>query len=143
MSDRRHPIAVRRLKWCRRGVVTVEFAICSAVIFLLFFALIEFARFHVLRHNLDQAAYEGARAGIIIGATAQDAYAAAEQLLNACGVVNPTVEVQPSVIDETTLAVHVRVVASYGENSWAIPKFLAGSTLTAETTLDHENVASR
>lgn len=127
----------------RKGAVTVEFALCSFIIFLLFLGLIEFARFHVVRHTLDQAAYEGARAGIIIGSTANDAETVAQQILSAGGIVSPTVSVTPSTIDDSTLEVTVQVQASYSANSWTMPKFFQGATITAETTLDHENVASQ
>ena len=126
----------------RHGAVTVEFAICCSVVFLLFFATLEMARFHVVRHTLDQASYEGARAGIIPGATAAHARAAAQAILSGGGIVNATVDVTPTTIDQTTTTVTVRVTTSFADNSWVTPKYFGGQSVIGETTLDHENVAT-
>ncbi len=42
----------------RKGVVAVEFALTAPVLFLVFFAMIEFARFNMIRHGIDSAVYE-------------------------------------------------------------------------------------
>ena len=56
----------------RRGAATVEFALTSFIVFFLFMAMIEFARFHIVRHSMDQAVYMGARVGIVPGATSAE-----------------------------------------------------------------------
>ena len=56
----------------RRGATTVEVAMILPVLFLFIFASFEFSRLNMLKHLAGAAAYEGAREGIVIGATADD-----------------------------------------------------------------------
>lgn len=125
----------------RRGVVAVEFAFCASIVFFFFLTMIEVARFHVVRHSLDQAVYAGARVGIVPGATAADVNQSVTDRLAAAGVIGATVTVTPPVINSATSAVTVRVSAPYSANSWTLPKFFANVDVVAEMTLDHENVA--
>ncbi|MBX3440075.1 MAG: pilus assembly protein, partial [Planctomycetaceae bacterium] len=57
----------------RGGATTVELAIVLPVLFLFVFSAIEFSRLNMLRHLASVAAYEGARQGIVLGATADEA----------------------------------------------------------------------
>ncbi|MEQ8847322.1 TadE/TadG family type IV pilus assembly protein [Botrimarina sp.] len=125
----------------RRGVATVEFAFCASILFLLFITMIEVARFHVLRHSMDQAVYMAARAGIVPGATSAAVNDTAVSRLAAAGVRNATLTITPPVITDETQSVTVRAVAPYNENSWTLPKFFDGVQVRSEITLDHENVA--
>lgn len=114
---------------------------CASIVFFLFLGMIEVARFHVVRHSLDQAVYMGARAGIIPGATAAEVDQIVRDRLSAAGVISPTVTIAPSVIDSSTTSVTVRATTPYDQNSWTLPKFFSGVTVVAEMTLDHENTA--
>ena len=125
----------------RRGVVAVEFAFCASIVFFFFLVMIEFARFHVVRHSLDQAVYAGARVGIVPGATAAEVNQSVTDRLAAAGVLGATVTVTPPVINPSTRAVTVRVSAPYEENSWTLPKFFSSVNVVAEMTLDPENGA--
>ena len=80
----------------RKGVAAVEFAITAPILFLIFFAMIEFARFNMIRHGIDSAVYEGARRGIVPGATADDVTLSAEAILRAVSTTNATVTVVPA-----------------------------------------------
>ncbi len=125
----------------RRGATTVEFALTASIVFLLFFGLVEFARFHAVRHSLDQAAYEGARAGIVPGATAAQVRARAESVLRATGIRNETITVLPADFSSNAPEVTVTVESSYADNSWAASKFFTGVVLSAQSTLDREDGA--
>ncbi|MGL4513648.1 MAG: TadE/TadG family type IV pilus assembly protein [Lacipirellulaceae bacterium] len=125
----------------RRGAAAVEFAFSASIVFFLFLAMIEVARFHVVRHSLDQAVYQGARTGIVPGATAAQVTTAVADRLRVAGVISPTIVVTPAVITTGTRTVTVRASCNYGQNSWCTPKFFTGMDVTAEMTLDHENVA--
>ena len=125
----------------RRGTATVEFSFCAAIVFMLFMGMIEVARFHIVRHSMDQAVYMGARVGIIPGATAEDVERTVQDRLAAAGIVSATIQVTPTVIDDDTEEVTVGVTAPFEQNSWALPKFFGGMTVDAQITLDHENVA--
>ncbi|MEN0109675.1 MAG: TadE/TadG family type IV pilus assembly protein [Planctomycetota bacterium] len=125
----------------RWGTATVEFAFSASIVFMLFLAMIEVARFHIVRHSMDQAVYMGAREAIVPGRTAEQAETIVNDRLRAAGVVGSTVTIVPGVIDSTTESVTVRASADYEQNSWALPKFFGGMSVNAEITLDHENVA--
>src|SRR5690606_21432947 len=56
----------------RRGAALVEFALTAPLLFFILFASLEFARANMLRNTVEMAAYEGARRGIVPGATAED-----------------------------------------------------------------------
>lgn len=125
----------------RRGVVAVEFAFCASIVFFFFLTMIEVARFHIVRHSLDQAVYAGARVGIVPGATAAEVNQSVTDRLASAGVFGATITVTPPVINSSTRAVTVRVTAPYDESSWTLPKFFSNVNVVAEMTLDHENVA--
>ena len=72
----------------RCGVVTVEFAICAPILFIIFFASLEFGRVNMIRQSVENAVYEGSRRGIVPGATAADCRTAAQNVLNTVSVVS-------------------------------------------------------
>lgn len=125
----------------RRGAYTVEFALCCSVFFLIVFTGIEFSRFMFARHSVDQAAYEGARVGILPGATSDQIRAAANKVLGATGVRNATITITPSVITEATETINVKISSRYSDNSYVGSVFLQNGVLESSVTLDHENKA--
>jgi Flp pilus assembly protein TadG len=125
----------------RRGAFTVEFALCSALFFMILMAGFEFTRFMYARHSVDQAAYEAARVGIIPGRSVADVTTKANQILSATGIRNATITITPSVINTSTATVNVKIQCLYADSSWLRPVFLLNSLLSADITLDHENTA--
>jgi Flp pilus assembly protein TadG len=119
-------------------VVTVEFALTVPLLFMIVFAAIEFSRVNVIRHTVDNAAYEGARDGVYPGATAADVRATAQSILNAVGTAGAVITVTPSNIQENTPEVTVRVEVPLDQNGWIFPSFFAGRTLTGSSTLARE-----
>ncbi len=126
----------------RRGVTAVEFAIVAPVFFLILFASIELSRLNVMRNTADHAAYEAARAALVPGATADDAVAAANQLLDIVGARGTTVTVNPSVLTDDTRKVNVKIELPFAENAFLVPVFLKNGTVTAESTLRTERVST-
>ena len=114
----------KRIHRCRErsehhaGSVTVETAIVLPVLFAIMFAAVDCARLNMLRNSTQNAAYEGARNAITPGATAADAKAAAQKVLNGVGVKNYTVTITPSTILSTTDTVTVTVTVPLKDNSW-------------------------
>lgn len=142
VSKRRDKRAARRPRpGDRAGAATVEFSLCAFIVFTLFLGMVEVARFHIVRHSIDQAVYVGARTAIVPGATAGEAEQAALDRLQAAGVIGPSVTITPNVITSETQAVTVRITAPYESNSWTLPRYFSGVDVAAEMTLDHENVA--
>lgn len=133
--------SAKRANASRRGAVTVEFAVCASLFFMLTFAGLEFGRFFYLQHGVQMVAYEAARAGIVPGADVEDVESRANSLLNAAGIPRATVEVIPDEIDTQTRDVMVRVTCNFNENSWAPPTFLTDKVIVSEIELQHENNA--
>ena len=123
----------------RRGATAVEFALVVPILLLFVFGAFEFSRANMLRNTIENAAFEGARKGIIPGATAGEAQAAAEALLSSLHVNDSTVTVSPSPIVASTESITVTVTAPMTmANHYVTPQFFLGKTLTASITLPCE-----
>jgi Flp pilus assembly protein TadG len=125
----------------RRGVVTVEFAICASIFFTLILGMLEFSRFIYVQHAVQMVAYEAARVGIVPGASRENVEARAASLLAASGVRVADVFVSPAVINNLTEQVSVNVNCDFANNSWISPSFLASRAINSTITLQHENMA--
>ena len=123
----------------RQGAVTVEFAIAAPVLLMFVFASIEFSRVNMIRNTIENAAYEGARRGVLSGATAANCAAVTQDLLDIVGVADSTITVTPPVIqantEEVTVTVEVPMTVS---NGYVTPKYYLGRTLRTSVTLPRE-----
>ncbi len=122
----------------RRGATIVEFAITAPIVFLLFFAAFEFSRMNMVRHTMDIAAYEGAREGIVSGATGDEVVTRVNSLLSNVAVRAANVTVTPLVIEPTTRDVTVEIEVPVAANSWVTPRFLGNLRLRSRSTLARE-----
>src|SRR3954466_7884203 len=99
----------RRTRYVRHGAAAVEFAITAPIFFLFLLASFEFGWLNVLRHTADNAAYEAARAAMVPGATAADAIAKANTILQVVGARSARVTVTPAAITKETEQVTVAI----------------------------------
>lgn len=130
---------MNRFAKSRRGAVTVEFALALPILLLFTFAGLEFSRVNMIRNTAINAAYEGARKGIVPGATAADCEAAATELLNFVEINGGTVVASPSPIQPSTDAVTVTVtVPITSANAFITPEFFLGKTIVTSVTLPRE-----
>jgi len=114
----------------RRGATAVEFAMVAPIFFLVLLGSIEFASVHITQCAMENAAFEGARRGIVPGANAETCRASAEALMSGAGVNEFTVTVTPDVITPATNAVKVSVsVPMTVENKFGLSGFLNDTTL--------------
>jgi hypothetical protein len=118
-----------------RGAYTVEFAVVLPLVFLLFLGGIEFARMHLVRHVVDNAAYEAARHVIVPGATADEAIAQANKILASVNAVGAQVQITPNPITEETKSVSVKVILPCSENMLSLSNFSSGLNIVSETKL--------
>ena len=126
-------------KTARLGVVTVEFALAAPVFILFIFAGVEFARVNMLRNTVENAVYEGARKGILPGATAQDCIDETQRILDIVDLVGTTISVNPSIIEPESATVTVSVIVPIDStNGYITPQFYLGDTLTSSITLKRE-----
>ena len=125
----------------RRGAVAVEFAIVASLLFMLFFATIEFGRALMVLHGLEIAAREGCRTAISRDATEQDVASRVAQRLDAFGISGYTLTIDPSPprSAEQWAPITVRIAAAYDQVSWLpTSRFLRGITLRGACTLPQE-----
>ena len=122
----------------RKGAALVEFAITLPILFTVLFAAIEFSRVNAIRHSVANAAYEGARRGVVPGATETDTQSAATAILTAVCVRDAVVTVNPSVITEDTSEITVTIDVPLNQNTWITPKFFRDDILTSSCTLTRE-----
>src|SRR5687768_1806629 len=88
----------RRRRHRRQGAAAIEFAIVAPIFFSFTFACIEFARVNMLRNTAEIAATEGARAGVMPGATANDCIVVTNKELSVLGVTGKTITVEPATL---------------------------------------------
>ena len=129
------PQRFRKLKSQRSGAVLVEFALVLPVILFTFASLVEVSRVLLLKHTADTAAYEGARSGMVPGATAADASNMAKSLLTVAGLKGATVEITPKVVDDETPMITVAVAIPLSENFWITPMLFKDYTARSEVSL--------
>jgi Flp pilus assembly protein TadG len=122
----------------RRGAVLVEMALTIGLAFFFFFAALEFCRISMIRHSVENALYEGARAGIVPGATAAEVQNRARNVLRTVGLSNTNVEVTPSVITQSTRDISVRIRLPLDQNLFAPAFFFRGRTLDRTLTMQRE-----
>lgn len=138
MKTNRHMQPKSAIDSARRGGVLVEFALVLPVIMFTFACMVEISRVMLLQHTADTAAYEGARSGMIPGATAANAVNTATELLTAAGLRTTKVTVTPSAIDETTPLITVLVEVPVSQNYWISPMLFQNTIVKSEVTLFSE-----
>jgi Flp pilus assembly protein TadG len=122
--------------------VVVEFAICAPILFMFFFASLEFSRVNMIRQTIENATYEGSRRGIVPGATVADCRNAAQLVLNTVSANNATITVTPAVITPETTEVTVAISVPVNENSWVTPLFFENKTLSNSMTMRRERFST-
>ena len=122
----------------RRGAAAVEVALTAPLLFLMFFAGLEFAQANMVRNIAKNAAFEGARAGILPGAIAQDCIDEANTELAKLQIAGATVIITPSIITHTTPQVTVSVTVPLSQNALPMSHFVMGKTLVQSITLARE-----
>ena len=131
---------INRIAKNRRGTTMVEFAIVAPLLFFFFFAAFEFCRVAMIRHTVDNAVYEGARVGIIPGATSREAEDEAERILTSLGIIDFDIDVTPSTIKSGTEEVTVKVKVPLDKNSFVPNQFFGGKEIERELTMAREGV---
>lgn len=127
----------------RRGMATVELAVCLPVLVVIVLGSIEATNALFLKQRLTASAYEGARKASTPNKTSTDAWNAANDILTQFGVAGGSITVNPSALGTATVAgtqVTVTVTAPLSSNS-VTKAFIVGkavSTVTAQVVMDHQ-----
>lgn len=124
----------------RQGAVAVEMAVTAGLAFFFFFAALEFCRVAMFRHTVEHALYEGARQGIIPGATASEVQTKATSVLRTIGVRHATIDVSPATIESSTRDVSVRIRMPLDQNLFAPAFFFRGRSLDRTFVMQREGI---
>jgi Flp pilus assembly protein TadG len=109
-------------------------------LFLVLFTSLEFARMNMIRHSVDNAAYEAARRVIVPGATATEAEDTAKAIMSVVWARGVDVDVDPSVIQDSTPEVVVTVSAPADGNGFIAPHFFRGKSYVGQCRLRREDI---
>jgi len=124
----------------RQGTTAVEVAICLPVLFMFLFGCYELSRCNMLLHAAESAAYEGARVGIVPGATPEKIEDAVSFVLASVGAANFDVQITPATITSETEKVLVEVELDLGANTSMPQFFIKNSRLRGECELTRETL---
>jgi Flp pilus assembly protein TadG len=122
--------------------VTIEFALVLPIVLLVFFAGFEFSRVHTICNTVENASYEGARRGIVPGATEQDIIDSVNRTLSAGSINGATVTVSPNPFTSSAATVTVEVSVPIQQNLWMSPMFFQSSTWSSKITLNSDSQSS-
>ena len=118
----------------------MEMAITLPLLFLVVLTSVEFGRMNVIRHTIDNAAYEAARKAIVPGVAAADAEREARRIMDIVGAQGVDVRITPPVLEIDTPQVNVNVSVDFGQNGFLTPFFFAGKRISGNVTMRREDL---
>jgi Flp pilus assembly protein TadG len=127
----------------RKGAAVVELAMITPVFFALVIGIIEFGRLMMVQQIVTNASREGARRGIIEGATSTEVETLVNDYLTNASIPGATVTVTPSDLGALGLGDPVTVAVSvpYENVDWVgVSWFLKGTILQASTVMRAERL---
>ena len=139
-SERTHCPMQTSFRKARRGAVVVEFALTAPLLFMILFASLELSHANMVFNVAEAAAYEGAREGIVPGATAAECQASAQRLLDIAKIRGTTIQVTPADLSTDTDTIQVTISVPYTANSIITPNFTSGLTIQRTCILSRESL---
>lgn len=122
----------------RKGVTAVEFALTLPILFLLVFGSYELSRANMIKHTTEAACYEGARKGIIPGATVEQCEAACRSILATAGIGDANIQVDPANLNTPSELINVTITVDFGNNTTIAPFFMRNANLVRTCELTRE-----
>jgi len=129
-----------RLLSSRRGATVVEFAMTAPLVFLLLFGALELSHANMVFNTTEAAAYEGARQGIVPGASAADCVTAAERILAISRIRGATVSITPPDLRTDTNTIIVSITVPYADNTVVTPTFTRTLQISGACELNREKL---
>jgi len=120
----------------------VEFALVAPVLVLLVFGLLEYGRMVMVQQVLTNATREGARMGVLDGATASEVTTFVEDYLEGASIDGGDVTIDPPEPSDAAFGepVTVTVDVPFDQVTWLpSPMYLHGQTLSASTSMRRES----
>lgn len=130
----------RKKKQARRGLATVEAALCLPIIVLLMLGTIDSCTMIFLKQSLTIAAYEGGRTALVPGAAASHIEADCLQLISDRSIQGAQVTINPSQPEEAKVGdtISITVSAPCAANAVVPSLFFQGRTLSATANVMKE-----
>jgi Flp pilus assembly protein TadG len=125
----------------RRGATLVEFAMVAPFLFFLVFLFVEFDRYILTVHALEEASRVGCRLAILEQSTRQEVEENVAGILGKFGINKYTMTITPGLPNslEAGSPVSVKISAAYKDVSWLpTPRFLSNKSLSATSTMPRE-----
>lgn len=127
----------------RSGAAAVEFAMTAPLVFMLLLGALELGHANMVFHAAEAAAFEGARAGIVPGATSAEVTSATQNVLDISRIRDASISISPSNLDSKEETIRVQVNVPYPKNTLMPPFFTKGLTIRRECRLSRELGAYR
>ncbi len=122
----------------RRGVTTVEFAMTAPLLFLMLYAALELGHANMAFNAVEAACYEGARMGIVPGASAAECQASAQRILDLSNIRGSTVTVTPANLNTNSNDIRLQITVPYTSTAIIPPTFTRLLTINRQCTLTRE-----
>lgn len=122
----------------RLGRVAVEFALTAPILFMIVLGALELGHANTVLNTAEAACYEGARIGILPGATVAECEQATRAKLNALKIRKATIQVLPANLNTLSTTVTIRVTVPYASNAITFPFFTKKLVIQRECTLMRE-----
>jgi Flp pilus assembly protein TadG len=100
--------------------MTVEAALVLPMFIVFVAGAFDVGRLHLIRHTVDNAAYEAAKLATSHGATKEQVTARAEEVLDLLGTKGTEVTITPPDFDTSTPSITVQIKVPIRDNSWII-----------------------
>ncbi len=123
----------------RKGATAVEMAVVLPVFIMLLIGFFELGHVLMIDSIVENAAYEGARRGVVPGATQESAQKAAEDIATASSLRNVQVQVETKELSPSVQSIAVTVNAPLSENGIFVGAFLGNTTVSRSVTMIHES----
>lgn len=136
---------LRRVLRARNGAAAVEMAICTPLLFLLAFGMLDAGRAIMVEHLLTNAARDGARSAILEGTSAAEIRDDLVEYLAMSSVADATVAISPADLSTADIGDPVSVTCRvpYDSVGWLPASFyFQGMELEATVVMRRETTAS-
>lgn len=123
----------------RNGAAVVEFALTAPLLFMLLFGALELGHANMIFNVSEAAAYEGAREGIVPGASTAEVQAAVQNILQISNVRGAAIQVTPASLTTDTDTIRVDINVPYAQNTLIPPFFTQGMVIQRSCELSRED----
>ncbi len=125
----------------RLGATLVEFAVVAPILFFLFVMFVEFGRYIVTLHALEEAARVACRMAVLEESTTEEVEQEATAILETFGINKYETTITPSLFTAAPAGepVSVTIDVDYKDVSWLpAPRFLRNKSLSVTNTTPKE-----